>query len=222
MRKVIVIGAGGHAKVVVDILKLMKGVKIHGLLDADQKLRGQKILGITILGDDSVLPSLAREGIRYAFIGVGAGGNPGAADLRRQLFEKCLGLGLKMISAVHPKAVIASSAVLSEGVAVMAGALINPGASIGANSIVNTGAIVEHDCVIEEHAHIATGAHLAGCVRVGASAHIGIGATVRQGIVIGPRAVVGAGAVVTKDVMPGAIVIGNPASPLKKAVTHTI
>ncbi len=211
MIKAVGIGAGGHAKVVVDILKLMKGVKIEGLLDADPKLCGRKIMGVPVLGNDSLLPSLMRKGVRHFFIGVGAGGNPGVANTRYKLFEKCRALKLKPISALHPKAVIASCAVLSEGVTVMAGAIINPCAQIGVNVIINTGAIVEHDCVIEEHAHIATGAHLAGCVRVERLAHIGIGASIRQGTIIGSQAVVAAGAVVIRNVLPNSLVMGVPA-----------
>ena len=215
MIRVVGIGAGGHAKVVIDILRLMGGYEIVGLLDADKDLWGTEVLGVRVLGDDSLLPQLYEQGIRDAFIGVGTVGNPRP---RIDIYDLARQQGFRIVSAIHPKAVIAPSAEIGHDPTVMAGAVINPDARLGDNVIVNTAAVVEHDCVIGYHVHIATGAVLAGTVTVGQGAHVGAGASVRQGITIGERAVVGAGAVVVRDVPAGTTVVGVPAEPLASRV----
>lgn len=215
MIRVVGIGAGGHAKVVIDILRLMGGYEIVGLLDADKELWGTDVLGIRVLGDDSLLPQLYEQGIRDAFIGVGTVGD---TQPRIRLYESARKQEFRIVRAVHPRAVVALSAAIGEGPTIMAGAVINPDARLGDNVIVNTAAVVEHDCVIGPHAHIATGAVLAGMVTVGQGAHVGAGASVRQGIAIGERAVIGVGAVVVRDVPAGTTVVGVPAEPIGSKV----
>lgn len=207
MIPVVGFGAGGHAKVVIEILRSMQEYEIVGLLDTRLE-RGAKVLGVEVLGDDSVMTELKQRGIEHAFIGVGTVGD---AQPRRQLYEKVVGSGFQIVPAIHVAAIVSSSAKLGAGPTIMAGAIVNANAAIGDNVIVNTGAIVEHDCEIGDHTHIATGARLAGGVQVGPNAHIGIGAVVRQEIRIGEGAIVGAGAVVVKDVPDFKIVIGVPA-----------
>ncbi|MBI4064627.1 MAG: acetyltransferase [Elusimicrobia bacterium] len=214
-KKIIGIGAGGHAKVVIDILRLSGLWQVVGLVDQDARLWGSKVLDVPVLGGDDFLSELRGQGVGHAFIGVGAGGNPGDARRRAELFNQLSRAGFQMTSAVHPRAVLASSVRVGQASTIMAGAIINPSVEMGCNVIINTGAIVEHDCKIADHAHVATGAHLAGQVSVGEAAHIGIGAIIRQGITIGQDAVVAAGAVVVKDVEPGVLVAGVPAAPLK-------
>ena len=208
MIPVVGFGAGGHAKVVIEILRSMQGHHIVGLLDSRQELWGKQVLGVEVLGDDSLMTELKERGTNNAFIGVGTVGD---AQPRRQLYEKVLGFGFQIVPAIHAVAVVSPSATIGDGPTIMAGAIVNANAVIGNNVIVNTGAIVEHDCVIGDHTHIATGARLAGGVHVGAGSHIGIGAVVRQEIRIGEGAIVGAGAVVVRDVSPGTTVIGVPA-----------
>jgi len=208
MIPVIGFGAGGHAKVVIDILRSMQGYQIVGLLEMQEALWRTSVLGVEVLGDDSLMAELKERGIEQAFIGVGTVGD---AEPRRQLYEKVSGFGFQIVPAVHAAAIISVSAQIGAGPTIMAGAIVNADAVIGDNVIVNTGAIVEHDCVIGDHTHIATGARLAGGVQVGAGSHIGIGAVVRQEIKIGEGAIVGAGAVVVKDVPNFKTVIGVPA-----------
>ena len=211
--RVIGLGAGGHAKVVIEILRLLGNYEFAGLLDPKPELRGTDLLGVRVLGDDTLLAELFQQDVRYAFIGLGTVGD---TNPRKRLYEEAQRVGFKVARAVHPQAVISQSAQMGDGPTVMAGAVINAATCVGDNVIVNTGAIVEHDCVIGNHAHIATGARLAGGVRVGEGAHIGIGASIRQGINISRNAIVGAGAVVIDDVPEGATVVGVPAKVLKK------
>ncbi len=207
MIPVVGFGAGGHAKVVIEILRSMREYEIVGLLDTRIE-RGANVLGVEVLGDDSLMAELKGRGIEHAFIGVGTVGD---AQPRRQLYEKVVDFGFQIVPAIHAAAIVSSSAQIGIGPTIMAGAIVNADVVIGDNVIVNTGAIVEHDCVIGDHTHIATGARLAGGVHVGPGSHIGIGATVRQEIKIGKGAIVGAGAVVVRDVPPGKTVIGVPA-----------
>ena len=210
MIQVIGIGAGGHAKVVLDILRLMNEYRVVGLLDPG--CIGASVSGVPVLGGDELLPRLRADGVASAFLGVGGVGDNA---LRIRLFEKVQAAGFTFINAIHPASVLAPSIQLGQGITIMAGVIVNPDTRIGDNVIINTGAIVEHDCEIASHVHISPGAVLCGGVRVGIGAHVGAGATVRQYITVGERAVVGAGAVVVKDVPPGAVVVGVPAHILR-------
>jgi len=213
MKRVVGLGAGGHAKVVIEILQLMGGYELVGLLDPKKELWNTEVLGIPVLGGDDLLPKLYKEGVRHAFIGLGTVGD---TRPRRELYEKARSYGFQIVRAIHPQAIVSSSAVIGDGPTVVAGAIINANARLGDNVIVNTGAIIEHDCIIGDHIHIATGARLASTVHVDGGAHIGIGASVRQCIHIGRNAIVGAGAVVVGDVPNNVVVVGVPARSLKK------
>ena len=208
MIPVVGFGAGGHAKVVIEILRSLQDYTIIGLLEARRELWGESVLGVEVLGDDSMMAELKQRGIEHGFIGVGTVGD---AQPRIQLYEKVTGFGFQIVPAIHAAAIVSSTATIGAGPTIMAGAIVNANAVIGDNVIVNTGAIVEHDCVIGDHAHIATGARLAGGVQVGQGSHIGIGAVVRQEIRIGDGAIVGAGAVVVRDGPAGKTVMGVPA-----------
>jgi UDP-perosamine 4-acetyltransferase len=200
--------------VVIEILHLMGGYDLVGLLDADPALWGSEVLGVPVLGGDVLLTEIYQQGVRTAFIGVGT---VKRSEPRRRLYEQARYAGFKTAGAIHPRAIISPTAKIGDGPTIMAGAVINPDASVGDNVIINTGAIIEHDCMIGNHVHVATGARLAGSIKIGDGAHVGIGATIREGIRIGRGSIVGAGAVVVHDVPDFVLVVGVPAK-IKRGV----
>ena len=208
MTKIVVIGAGGHARVVMDALLKLGGYEIVGLTDPRADLHGKQVDGVTVLGDDAVLPSLLQQGIRAACMGIGGIGDNRP---RANAFDHVRSLGFSFVNVVHPSAVVASTVRMGTGNTLAANSVLNAGAVVGADVIVNTGATVDHECVIGDHVHISPGATLSGGVTVGAMTHIGSGAVVMQGIRIGECALVAAGAVVVRNVAPGAKVAGVPA-----------
>lgn len=203
------LGAGGHAKVLIDAAHSTGAYEVVGLLDANPALIGSTVLGVPVLGGDDMLPSVWREHNMAAFF-VGVGG-VGDSDPHRRLFELGVRTGIQPATLVHASATVSSSATVGPGCAILAAAVVGVSVRLGANCIVNSAAVVEHDCVIGAHAHIAPNASLAGSVAVGEAAHVGMGASVLGGIAIGSKAVVGAGAVVTSDVEEGTTVVGCPA-----------
>ncbi len=207
------VGAGGHAKVIIDILRQGSQYEVVALTDSNPKLWGSRYCDVPILGDDHLLATLQPK-VQHTFLGIGS---VRSNALRPNLYQRVRELGFEFINAIHPTAVISPAAKLGYGVTVMAGAILNPGVSIGDNVIINTGAIVDHDCTIADHSHIAPGVCLSGSVRVGRNCHVGVGACVLQGIAIGDEATIGAGAVVVRDVAPGATVVGVPAKALPRS-----
>ena len=213
MISIVGIGAGGHAKVMLEILRTDPGCRLIGLLDHNRELWGKEMTGVPVLGGDELLEKLFAEGVRHAFVGVGT---VESARPRQRLYELAVNTGFQVVSAVHPQAVVSRSARIGIGVAIMAGAIINAAAQLGQNVIVNTGSVIEHDCIIGDHVHIATGALLAGGVRIGNGSHVGVGASVRQCVKIGCNSIVGAGASVIRDVPDNVIVVGVPARILRE------
>jgi UDP-perosamine 4-acetyltransferase len=212
----LILGGGGHARVLIDALQAAGSAPGCAILDRDRSRWGQEVFGVPILGDDSLIPELVLSGARTFVVGLGSVGDNAP---RRRLFELALSHGLEPLSVLHPSALCSRWARIDRGSQLLPGAIVNAGASIGANVIVNSGAIVEHDCVLGDHVHVATGALLASAVRVGDGAHIGAGAVVRQGLSIGEGALVGAGAVVVKDVAPRLVVVGVPARTLRTGLS---
>lgn len=213
VKQVIGLGAGGHARVVLDILRLSERWELVGLLDPRHELWGQEVLGVPVLGNDDLAERQYDAGVRHAFIGLGGVGdnNP-----RRRLYEFARRVGFEIVAAVHPQAAVSTWATVGKGTTIGPCAVVNPCASLGENVIVNSGAVVEHDCSIASHVHIASGARLASGVIVGEGAHVGLGASVRQGVRVGANAIVGAGASVVADVPEAAVVVGVPARPLER------
>ena len=203
MTKVVLIGGGGHCKVVIDNLKL-NDIDIIGILDDDPAAPGKEVMGYKIIGRIDQLSSYRGE-VDYAVIAV--------TDpmTRKVLDKKCSEAGIEQIGFIHPEAVISPSSRISEKAQVCAGAIINPEAELKDQAIVNTGAVVDHDCIVGEYCHIAPGVRLMGNVRVGQLSMIGASATVLQNLTIGSRSVVGAGALVVKDVDEDSRYLGVPA-----------
>ncbi|MEO5338004.1 MAG: NeuD/PglB/VioB family sugar acetyltransferase [Magnetospirillum sp. WYHS-4] len=206
----LIVGGGGHAKVVIDALRAAGAAERLGVIDEDRALAGGSVLGVPVLGGDAEGPAARAAGFGFFVIGVGANN-----DLRRRLFERALSWGIEPLSVIHPAAVVAPSATLGPGTVAFAGVVVNAEARVGSNAIVNTGAIVEHDCRVGDHVHVAPGARLLGGVSVGDLASIGAGAVIKHGVAIGAGAIVGAGAVVLEDVMSGIRVAGVPAQRLR-------
>src|SRR5262245_5563942 len=206
---VVVIGAGGHSKVVVEVLRSQGLYEVLGCTDPDPKLRG--LVGVPILGTDDVLPELFARGVRHCFIALGDNA------LRKKLSARVKSLGFVLVNAISPSASLSPSARLGSGVAVMAGAVINADARVGDLAIVNTRAVVEHDCDVGEAAHVATNAALAGNVRLGPLVFVGAGATVIPDVSIGESTVVGAGATVISNLGPRVVAVGVPARVLQSA-----
>ena len=205
---IVILGAGGHAKVVIELIRAQGGV-IAGLTDSNPTPRS--VLGVPVVGDDTALPRLLAEGIRHAFVAIGDN------RARTAAAEAATGLGLVLFNAISPHACVSDSARLGCGVAVMAGVVINAEAFIEDLAIVNSGAVVDHDCRLERGCHVGPGAVLAGGVRVGAGALIGAGASVTPGRSIGAGAVVGAGACVVEDVDVDVVAAGVPARVVRSA-----
>ncbi len=209
----IILGGGGHARVLIDVLRASHAATIHGVLDMNQAVWGTTVLDVPIVGGDDCVPQMIREGVTHFVVGLGGVGDNAP---RRRLFELGLKSHLTPLSVSHPSAVCSPAARIGYGSVLFPTAVVNAGAVLGVNVIVNSGAIVEHDCELGDHVHVATGARLASTVRVGAFAHIGAGATVRQCLSIGEGAVIGAGAVVVEDVAPWTVMVGVPARMLRQ------
>lgn len=201
----LLIGAGGHAKVIADILK-RRGERVLGFVDDNAALIGQTVFDLPVLGEIDRWPEFAPDGLLAAI---------GDNRIRCLVVERVEANGSpQWINALHPQSIIAESASIASGTVIMAGAVVNADAVIGQHVIVNTGATVDHDCVIGDFAHIAPGVNLAGGVTVGAGAFLGIGSCVIPGCHIGAGAIIGAGATVVGDVASGQTVVGTPARPL--------
>lgn len=206
---VIVLGGGGHAKVLIDVLKLT-GCTLLGFTDL--RFGNGPILGVAQIGNDHAILRYTPEEIRL----VNGIGSIGSTNLRRKLYEDFKHHNYHFATVIHPEAVIAADVDLNEGAQVMAGAIIQPGCIIGSNTVINTRVSIDHDCKIGQHVHVAPGAVLSGGVHVNEGVHIGVGATIIQGIKLGRNSVVGAGAVVTRSVPDGVIVVGVPAKEVQR------
>jgi len=208
-KRIVVFGAGGHAKVVLDVLDRMGVHEIVGLLDDSAELLGTVRRGYCVLGGREQFGVLLDKGVNAIIVALGDN------QQRKAVYEEAKRMGFTLCSAVDPSAQIGGGVVIGSGCLLVAGAVVNVDAEIGDNVIVNTGATVDHDCRIGAHVHLSPGVHLAGRVMIGASAHIGIGAVVLPNLNIGKHCIVGAGSVVREDVPDGMVVAGNPARIIK-------
>ncbi|MFN8488778.1 MAG: acetyltransferase [Caldilineaceae bacterium] len=206
MVRTLILGAGGHAQVVADILlrACEQGADIQpiGYVDDNCTLIGQTRLGLPILGTIAQLQLLEHDAVIIAI---------GHNKTRRTLYENLLRQGEYFATACHPRATLAPDVTVGAGTVIVAGVVVNPGSTIGRNVILNTGCTVDHHNVISDHAHVAPGAHLGGDVHIGAGALVGMGAIVMPQRKVGSWSTVGAGALVHCDVPEQVTVIGAPA-----------
>lgn len=193
-KPVIVLGAGGHASVLVDMLR-SQGVVPLALVAPATGVSRAVLVDIPLWHDETQILTHRPDEVELIN---GIGSLPGSS-LRAELFARYRALGYRFARVISEKAMVSDYAVLEDGVQIMAGAIIQAGARIGANSIINTGAIVDHDGHLGSDNHVAPGAVLSGGVVTGERVHIGTGAAVIQNIKIGSHTVVGAGATVVKD-----------------------
>lgn len=205
MRRVLLLGGSGHARVVADAIASLGETSILGFVaDREEHVSA----ACPVLGTDDELPALHKvHGPFDLMLAIGSGA------LRRRIADKiaAMRLALDYMTVVHPRANLAGSVRLGAGTFVAIGATLGVNAACGRHVLINTNASVDHDCVLGDYVSIAPNAALGGSVVVGEAAMVGIGATVIQGIRIGAGAMVAAGAVVIRDVPDGALVMGVPA-----------
>jgi len=208
---VVVVGSGGHAKVVIDAL-LSAGRRVLFATDPDAGSHGRTILGVTVAGGDDALwrhePSTVEVALGMA---VPEGDVAQASSRRLRIIRDISGRGYRMATVIHPSAIISKSAALGEGCQIMAGAIIQPDCRLGSYTILNTRASVDHDCRIGDNVHLAPGVVLGGGITISNDAHLGLGAVIAPGVSIGAGSVIAAGAVVLRNVEQGQRVAGIPA-----------
>ena len=195
----ILYGASGHAKVIIDILQ-KNNIKISSIIDDNKNIT--KILGY------SVNQQINNFNNQKMIISIGNN------KIRKSITEKLKHTNYG--TAIHPKSIIDKTAIIEKGTVIMANAIINSSAKIGKHCIINSNSVIEHDCVINNFAHISPSATLCGNVTIGEGTHIGAGATIIPNIKIGKWCIIGAGSVVIKNIPDNTTVVGNPARTIKQ------
>jgi sugar O-acyltransferase (sialic acid O-acetyltransferase NeuD family) len=207
MDKIVIIGASGHARVVIDIVEHAGEFEIAGLVDRDSEV-GSRVLGYPVLGREDDLPILARtHSLRGAAVAIGD--NFVRSQVADRIVRSCP--DLQFVSAIHPRATIARGVAIGRGTVIMAGTVVNPGSEIGRGCILNTSSSLDHDSRMEDYSSLAPRVAIGGNCRIGSHSALGIGASVIHGVTIGEHVVVGAGSTVLQDVEPRQIVYGTPA-----------
>ncbi len=194
---IVIYGAGGHARVVIDTIREgRRDLEVVGIID-DGDDRPDEVMGIPVLGDGSILPELRERGVRLAALGVGAVTHNA---LRAELFERLKRQGFSLPNLIHPASTVEPSARMGEGNQIFAGAVISSNVRLGNNTIVNCNTVVSHDCWIGDHVHLTPGALLAGGVRVGERTVIGMGVTIYLGVMVGADVMVANGNHILQDI----------------------
>ena len=202
-KRLVIVGMGGHSKVVRDVA-MVCGYEIEGYLDDKSPIDTSEYLGPI-----EKLPTLA-DGKREFFLAIGDN------LVREKIDSTFCGLDLRYARLIHPSAIIGSDVDIEEGTLVMPGVIINAGSRVGKHVILNTASTIDHDCTIEEFSHISPGVHLAGAVYIRKGVHIGIGASVIPKVTVGEYSVIGAGAAVIRDIPAYSVAVGVPAKVIKK------
>jgi UDP-N-acetylbacillosamine N-acetyltransferase len=211
-KRVLILGAGGHGRVVLDILLQANRHQVVGFLDNNPGIRGRRIDGIPVYGGVDELERHCRElDIAGVIIAIGDNGT------RRGLARQVDAAGIELISAVHPSSTLAHNATIGRDVVIAAGAVVCAHCQIGDSVILNTGCIIDHQTMVGEGSHLCPGVRIAGRVKVESGAFVGIGATVIPNVTLGCECIVGAGSVVIEDVPPLCTVVGVPARLVKLA-----
>lgn len=207
MEKILVVGAGGHARVIVDILRQNDEYEVAGLIDSDAS---KSFWGIPVLGGDNDLTKICQMGeIKYAFVALGDG------RLREKVTKKVLSAGFKLVNVVSQNAIVSKHVQLKKGIAIMPGAVINADVKIENGCIINTNSSVDHEGYIGEYTHIAPGCAISGKVRIGKHCLLGTGSRVIDQVYIGDDTIVGAGAVVVRNLQGSCTAVGVPAKIIK-------
>jgi UDP-perosamine 4-acetyltransferase len=214
MKNLILLGAGGHSSVIIEIInKSYSNISIVGFTD----IRYPEIKAFEsfpILGNDNLLTEIIKKNkVDHAFISVGSTGNN---LLRKKLFEKIISLGYKSLNIIDQSSLLADDLVLDTGNLIAPAVVLNPNVKLGDNNIINTGSIIEHDCQIKSHVHIAPGSVIGGNVKIESLTHVGLGARIIEGISIGSNVLIGAGSVIIDDVPDNTVVVGNPGRVIRK------
>ena len=210
--KILIIGGGGHAKVVISLLKKLNNYEIVGFTELEKK---NNILGIKYLGTDEVLKDLFNDGIKNAVIGLG---QIKSSEIRKKIVKFASEIGFKFPSIISPNSIVNEEVIIGDGTIVMDGVVINSGSEIGKFSIINTNSSIDHDCKIGSFTHIAPGVTLSGEVNIGDNVLVGTGANVIQQISITDFSIISAGSSVQKSITEKGIYRGVPAklvSPIK-------
>lgn len=205
MKRLIVLGVGGHCQSVLDSLNSQTYEEIVGI-DLEENI-GKSILGVKVCGGDKDILDFYKRGFTDAFITLGTIGN---TIRRRALYQELKKIGFEIPNIVDPSAIVSRQASLGEGVFLGKGAIINSGAKIGNCCIINTRASVDHGTLIEDFVNISPGSCISGDVKVGCDTHIGTGSSIIQGIHIGSNTMIGAGSVVVKHIPENVIAFGCP------------
>lgn len=198
--EIIVFGAGGHAKVVLDALKKQAKYQVLAIIDLPKQ--GQEYCGYKVFASPEAV-----EGYQGKSFIVAIGDN----TVRKRVFDDAVKIGLKPGTVIHPNACIAESSRIGQGTVVMAGVVVNSDARIDDNCIINTNASIDHDCIVGAHTHIAPGVNLAGCVHVGRECFLGIGSKAIPEIIIGDKVIAAAGSVIVKNFGDDISIKGVPA-----------
>jgi len=200
-KPVLVYGASGHARVLIDLMRLAG--EFFPVAAVDDSPSALEVLGVPILGSSSLFPQLKADGVDVAVLGIGSVQNH---QFRRKLYARLVGAGFSVPNLTHPRAMVEPSVTLGVGNQIFAGAVVGSAAKLGDNTIINSGTIVSHDCVIQSHTHLSPGAILAGGVEIGENTLVGMGVTIYLGVHIGRNVIIANGSHIMKDVPDGTIV----------------